>query len=234
MKKNYYLLTIIFFTFISVFTMLVFDNYVINSKHYEENILMEQKVDKSNQSHISSLVIPNDNQDKVVKEGHEESFDDSNYLKKNNLSQEKPSNDYINNDKKDDGNSDVNSTNADMKVNDKSKDMYNDKYLLRKANSLENYCYDNKETEQSVFKVSTWKIQENLTTSDKIKLLYISMKLGKEVYKKVETYLYSKDAEDGVLKALKLLKEDLSKKEYEKVRKIAGRFIDMDAAEKLY
>ena len=49
----------------------------------------------------------------------------------------------------------------------------------------------------------------------------------------MEEYLYAEDAEDGVLKALKLLKENLSEKEYEKVRKIAGKFIDMDAAERL-
>ena len=105
--------------------------------------------------------------------------------------------------------------------------------MLKSSDDLENFNYNTKEQEQSVFKVSTGKIQENLTTSDKIKLLYVSLQLGIENYKKVEQYLYAEDAEGGVLKALKLLKEDLSIKEYEKVRKIAGKFIDMDAAERL-
>ncbi|MEK6265405.1 MAG: hypothetical protein N2B06_11660 [Clostridium sp.] len=93
---------------------------------------------------------------------------------------------------------------------------------------------ENEQNEQSVFKVSTGKIMESLTPTDKIKLLYISIKLGKDNYKKVEEHLYATDAENGVLKALKLLKENLSEKEYEKVRIIAGKFIDMEAAEELY
>ncbi|MCB2297746.1 hypothetical protein [Clostridium tagluense] len=113
------------------------------------------------------------------------------------------------------------------------KNILNDIYLLGKEDSQEELNYNTKKQAQSVFKVSTGKIQENLTTSDKVKLLYVSLQLGKENYKKVEEHLYAVDAEEGVLKALKLLKDDLSEKEYEKVRKIAGKFIDMDAAERL-
>ena len=74
----------------------------------------------------------------------------------------------------------------------------------------------------------------SLTISDKLKLLYISIQLGKDNYKRVEAYLYADNAEAGVLKALALLREELPNKEYKKVRKIAGKFIDMDAAENLY
>lgn len=146
----------------------------------------------------------------------------------------KPSNSIINNndgvkvvikdemkDEKSNNYTSVKSSNTEITKNDEDED------------SLENYYNYIDKNEKSVFRVSASKIKENLTTSDKIKLLYVSTKLDTEDYKKVQEYLYAKDAEDGVLKALKLLKKDLSAKEYDKVRKVAGRFIDMNLAEGL-
>ena len=202
MRKINSLFIIIFSTVVSVTTMV--------SWGYENN--SKQAVQYSKYC-IPKISITNDNGVKAVKKNDKETLITKDNLESDELYQKKLSNNY-----KSEDNSNVNLSNEDVEKIDKSKD------------SLENY-YNYIENEQSVFKVATGKIKENLTTSDKIKLLYVSMQLGKENYKKVEEYLYAVNAEAGVLNALKLLKEDLSKKEYEKVRKIAERFIDMDAAE---
>ncbi|MCB2359610.1 hypothetical protein [Clostridium estertheticum] len=143
-------------------------------------------------------------------------------LIRDNMQEKKLSSNYKNEEEKVSGSSsNVISSDLDTKKNEEEKD------------SLENYYKYIEKNEKAVFKVSASKIEENLTTSDKIKLLYVGMKLDKEEYKKVKEYLYAKDVEGGVLKALKLLKKDLSEKEYDKVRKVAGRFIDMNLAEEL-
>ncbi len=229
MKKINSLFIIMFSTFVSVVTMVTYDNYASNSMHYEEDKISKIGVVQNKKPYSASKAITNDNHVKVVKKDEEETSNTKYNLESDDLSQKGFSNAYKSEDKKN-----VANLNVEMKESDKNKDTYNDIHLPKREDGLENYYYENNESEQSVFKVSTGDIKKNLTTSDKIKLLYVSMQLGKDDYKKVEEYLYAKDAEDGVLKALKLLKEDLSKKEYEKVRKIAGRFIDMDAAERLY
>lgn len=225
MKKNNSSLIIIFSTFVSVITMIAYNAYISNLKYFDKIQINKQGVVQYNKNYPT-----NDSQLKVVKEEAEQSLTDNSYLEQDYASHKKNSDDYKNQEKENNDNANVKSSYENMIGIDKK----NEIYLRRRAESLENYNFDNKDNEQSVFKVDTWEIKDSLTTADKIKLLYVSMQLGRENYKKVEEYLYAKDAEDGVLKALKLLKEDLSKKEYEKVRKIAGKFIDMDAAESLY
>ncbi|HEY8890902.1 MAG TPA: hypothetical protein VIM70_11670 [Clostridium sp.] len=207
MKKNNSIFIIIFFTFVSLINMVSWYYYKIDSNHYEQTILLQIEATSNNKAYIQKK-LDNSNKAEVVKKES---------LETDGLSQEKTKNDYKN---EENANSKVISAKEDVKIDNKSTD------------SLENY-YDYIGKEKSVFKVSTGKIEESLTTSDKIKLLFVSIQLGKEDYKKVKDYLYDVDAEDGVLKALNLLKEDLTDKEYEKIRVIAGKFIDMDAAEKL-
>ena len=228
MKKNHLLFIIIFSTFISVITMVTWNVYERTSKHYKEDKLLVKGIANHNKEYIANNTITKKDQDKTMKV-EDESSSDNDYLF------ERKVNDTNKNSKEENGgNLDVNSSGMHMKKSDKNQYIYNEIYLSKREESIESYYYDSRETAQSVFKVATSEIQDNLTASDKIKLLYVSLQLGKEDYKKVEEYLYAKDAEEGVLKALKLLQRDLSKKEYEKVRKIAGKFIDMDAAEKLY
>lgn len=230
MKKNHSLLIIIFSTFVSVITMSAYNVYINNLKYFEENQLSKQGVVQYKKNYTPEKTTPNDSHLEVGKKEEEENFSANSYLEEAYASHKRVSDAYKSEDVKNSDNSNIKSSNVNMGEIDKK----NEIYLRRREESLENNNFDNKENEQSVFKVAAWEIEDNLTATDKIKLLYISMQLGKEDYKKVEEYLYAKDAEDGVLKALKLLKEDLSKKEYEKVRKIAGKFIDMDAAESLY
>ncbi|WP_291636522.1 hypothetical protein [Clostridium sp.] len=196
----------IYSLFIIIFSTLASVTTMV-SCDYSNN---SKQVAEYNKVYVPKISITNDTRDKEVKKNEDKVLNTKDDLDGAELFQKKLSDDYKSEDNK-------NSDSFDGDVG-------------KSENSLESY-YNYIENEQSVFKVSTGKIQENLTTSDKIKLLYVSMKLGREDYKKVKEYLYAVDAEEGVLDALKLLKEDLSKNEYEKVRKIAGRFIDMDAAE---
>ncbi|MGH4126172.1 MAG: hypothetical protein ACREV6_24970 [Clostridium sp.] len=229
MKKKNLLFIIIFSTVVSVFNMGYYSSVVIKVKAYEEDNPRKQVVTGYKKAYTPPKKITNDNQGKVVKKVVEENSNTKEdltkkeYLAKKKLSEKKKSIDSLN----------VNSSTRDREKNNWNKDIPSDINSLETGDSIENFNYNTKQQIQSVFKVSTGKIEENLTASDKIKLLYISFKLGKKNYKKVEEYLYAVDAEEGVLKALKLLKEDLSKKEYGKVRKIAAKFIDMDAAERL-
>jgi hypothetical protein len=239
MKKNYFGWIITLSTFISVVTMLSYSGYVISEYQYEKVEILKQAVAESN-----SRLVPSKNTSKYMENKEvKENYSVKEYLNEEDLSQneiggdsqseDNNSGDLVINSPNVDATS-VDSSNVDMAKTNNRIYIYNGLYGPQKSDRLDDYDYEDKENEQSVFKVSTSKIVENLTNADKIKLLYISIKLGKEDYKKVEKYLYAENAEDGVIKALKFLKESLSEKEYEKVRGIAGRFIDMEAAEMLY
>lgn len=220
MKKSKSLFIIIFSTLVSVVTMVMINYNASKLENYEKSDLPKQERVFYKETYIQGETTVNPTRDKI--------------MEKDNLKQKEVNNDYNSEDKKSSSNLEVRKPSMNVGKISRSKSVYDNMDLARTSDNLERYFYDNKEKEQSVFKVATAEIKGRLTTSDKIKLLHVSLQLGKEDYKKVEKYLYADDAEDGVLKALKLLKEHLSKKEYEKVRKIAGRFIDMDAAERLY
>lgn len=81
-----------------------------------------------------------------------------------------------------------------------------------------------------VFKVSRAEINDSLTLSDKAKLLSIASKLSAVDYEKVRKYLESGTDED-VKKAIKLLKERLSEKDYDRVKEVAKKVINMDVVE---
>lgn len=233
MKKINLIIIIICTTVVCVFNMVYYSKYINNQKYYEVGISDKKEVVGYNKAYIYKEEINNDNKSKEVRKVDNEIYNKMEDLKKADLAKKKLLAQQKTELEKSNNNSNVNPLEVEKEKNSVSTDIPNDIYLNKTTDNFENYNSNTKEQELSVFKVSSGKIQENLTTSDKIKLLYVSFQLGKESYKKVEEYLYAEDSEGGVLKALKLLKDELSKKEYEKVRKIAGRFIDMDAAEKL-
>ena len=82
-----------------------------------------------------------------------------------------------------------------------------------------------------MFKVSRSKINESLTLSDKAKLLSVASKLSAIDYEKVNKYIESGKDED-IKNAIKLLKERLSEKDYDKVKEVAKKFINMDVVER--
>lgn len=81
-----------------------------------------------------------------------------------------------------------------------------------------------------VFKVSRSKINDTLTLSDKASLLSIASKLSAVDYEKVKKYLESGSDED-IKNTIKLLKERLSEKDYDKVKEAAKKVINIDVVE---
>lgn len=112
-----------------------------------------------------------------------------------------------------------------IKSNDKPEDL--------KANDVESS--EDASSSQSkesipVFKVSKSKIKDSLTLADKEKLLSVAAKLSAIDYEKINKYLENGSDED-IRNTIKLLKSRLSDKDYEKVKVVAEKFINMDAVE---
>lgn len=96
---------------------------------------------------------------------------------------------------------------------------------------IENEDIEEDKIEVPVFKVSTDVIRKELTFKDKQKLLVMASKLSPFDYGRIKKDLYCPDAEEGVKDALLLVRERLSDKDYEKVKDILDRFINVDAIE---
>ncbi|MBV7276474.1 hypothetical protein JMF89_01850 [Clostridiaceae bacterium UIB06] len=112
-----------------------------------------------------------------------------------------------------------------IKNNDKTEDLKdNDAERSEDANSSQS-----KES-IPVFKVSKLKIKDSLTLADKEKLLSVAAKLSAIDYEKINKYLENGSDED-IRNTIKLLKSRLSDKDYEKVKAVAEKFINMDAVE---
>lgn len=105
-----------------------------------------------------------------------------------------------------------------------------EKNLQEYNNSTENNTSNSSAQDVPVFKVSRSKIKDSLTLSDKSKLLGVASKLSAVDYDKVNKYLQSGSDED-VKNTIKLLKERLSDKDYDKVKEVAKKFINMDVVE---
>jgi hypothetical protein len=89
---------------------------------------------------------------------------------------------------------------------------------------------DSLEKDAPVFKVAKSKISESLTLADKAKLLSVVSKLSAIDYEKANKYLEGGSVED-IKNVIKLLKERLSEKDYDKVKEVASKFINMDMAD---
>lgn len=89
---------------------------------------------------------------------------------------------------------------------------------------------DGSKEDVSVFKVSRSQINDSLTLSDKTKLLSIASKLSAIDYEKVRKYLQSGSDQD-IKNTVKLLKERLSEKDYDKAKEVAQKIINMDVVE---
>lgn len=117
------------------------------------------------------------------------------------------------------------------KIEDISTDEVYKKGKYNKYFYIENEGIEEDMMEVPVFKVSTNVIRKELTFKDKQKLLVMASKLSSFDYCRIKKDLYCPDAEEGVKDALLLARERLSEKDYEKVKKILDRFINIDAIE---
>ena len=113
------------------------------------------------------------------------------------------------------------------KVNDDNTDVRNssEKDLINNSNGSEN-----EETYAAAFKVSKNEIMSSLSLIDKGRILIIASKLSTIDYKKIQELLKIGD-EKGIITAIKLLKEKLSEKDYNKIRGIAEKFLNMEMVE---
>lgn len=87
-------------------------------------------------------------------------------------------------------------------------------------------------TDAQVFKVSKEEIKDKLTLSDKQKILSVARKLSPSDYEKINQYINNEDGDQGVIDAVKLLRDRLSDKDYEKIKEVAGKFLNMEVVEK--
>jgi len=85
------------------------------------------------------------------------------------------------------------------------------------------------EDTKSVFKVSKDSI--SVSSIEKLKLLYIYKKLNEEDESKITEFL-NEDGEDAVKSIFHLLRDRLSNEDYQYVKDVTSRFINLDVAEK--
>lgn len=108
------------------------------------------------------------------------------------------------------------------------------KNLHEDTSEYEGDCGGEREKDVSVFKVDNSKIVSSLTLGEKTTLLYIGNRLEKEDFNKLTKVLNDKNHEKAVINAYELLKDKLSSKDFEKVKKILSKYIDLEIIEKKF
>ncbi|MEG2354185.1 MAG: hypothetical protein RSB70_06060 [Clostridium sp.] len=84
------------------------------------------------------------------------------------------------------------------------------------------------DVKKSLFKVHTYDILPSLSSKDKKELIGIGKYLSTSDYKKIVKYLKGDDQEKGIVDAITIIKDKIPQEEYNKVKDIANRFIDMN------
>lgn len=81
----------------------------------------------------------------------------------------------------------------------------------------------------SLFKVSKEKIASELSFSDKVKILSISKNLSPSDLNKLEDDINNDNEKKGISDAIQLLKTRLDNKDFNNIKDIASRFINLDS-----
>lgn len=102
--------------------------------------------------------------------------------------------------------------------------------LNQESDSENNNQNSSNKKEIAVFKVSKGEIKDMLSLSDILRIESIAGKLSGTDFTRVKQYLQEGD-DESVIKALKLLKERLSDKDYEKFKAVASKFINLEVIE---
>lgn len=92
------------------------------------------------------------------------------------------------------------------------------------------YDIESDENYAAAFKVSKSDIINKLSISDKGKIFIIATKLSALDYSKTQQFFQMGD-EKGIINAIRFLKKILSEKDYNKVREVAGKFLNMKMVE---
>lgn len=234
MSKRFLSFIVVICTIFCVLIMLLSDRITLKKELNSDKI---QVIDDSKYNTKSSKDDNRSNKDKVSEnnniqkkiESKTNSYVDTDEYKKfkmDKLQQDikKDKDDFFNKSKTED-NSKYNKDNVDKA--DKKANLSESK--KESSENKENASNSAKEG-MPVFKISRYKVKDSLTFTDKEKLLVIASKLSAVDYEKINGYL-QKGSDEDIKNTIKLLRERLSDKDYEKVREVAGKFINMDVVE---
>jgi hypothetical protein len=83
----------------------------------------------------------------------------------------------------------------------------------------------------AVFKVESYTIEDMLSFSEKARLLTVAAKISPVDYAKISNYLYDENTSRGIINTFSLLKTRLNANDYEKVRDIAEKYMDVECIE---
>lgn len=83
----------------------------------------------------------------------------------------------------------------------------------------------------AVFKVESSTIEDNLSLVEKAKLLTVVAKISPLDYATISNYLYDENSARGIINTFSLLKKRLSERDYEKVRDLASKYMDVNCIE---
>jgi len=118
---------------------------------------------------------------------------------------------------------------ASSSKNVKNNEKVNYSSTVESVNKNEDQNNSNKK-EIAVFKVSKGEIKDMLSLSDILRIESIAGKLSGTDFTRIKQYLQQGD-DESVIKALKLLKERLRDKDYEKFKVVANKFINLEVVE---
>lgn len=97
------------------------------------------------------------------------------------------------------------------------------------SNIVENATSNDQKNDVPVFKVSKNEIMDKISFADKAKILSISKSLSPEDFNKLQEDISDDDEKKGLLNAMELLKKRLNNDDFNKMKNIASKFINLDS-----
>lgn len=97
------------------------------------------------------------------------------------------------------------------------------------SNIVENATSNDEKNDVPVFKVSKDQIMDKISFTDKAKILSISKSLSPEDFNKLQEDISDDDEKKGLLNAMELLKKRLNNDDFNKMKNIASKFINLDS-----
>lgn len=107
------------------------------------------------------------------------------------------------------------------------KEIDTDNQSAEEENSPKNQYPDS----SAVFKVDAYKIKGELSFLDKARILELAAKIPPSDYYKLKNYLTNYDPVEGIINTFSLLKLRLNNQDYESIKKIAAKYLDVDCIE---
>lgn len=203
MKKKIMSVSVVIMTIITVGIMVYSYKYSNNNEQLNYSSLKNDKaINENSNNKESKSKIPN------------ETIDVGNTVENNTASSENA----IKKDVDNSVNSVTQNENGNVSINSEN-------------NSTEDRSNNDVDSENNkpIFKISKDKIIDKLSFTDKAKILLISKSLSPTDFGKLQDDLNSQDEKKGMVSAMNLLKMRLDDKDYNKLKSIASKFINLDA-----